>query len=342
MVRASKCRGVTRVEAVVVAGICAVSIALLLPAIQKARAGAGSKACQNNLMQIALGTLQYHDTYGQFAPGMDDQYVGELVQLLPYVKQNDLYKNFSFDPAFRTYWVNPYNRPPTTSTDDIPRPPDLYGCEGEVDIFLCPDGPQPGETVTALLVVLYGTRGVDFRSDESTTGHLFTSSPGRLVMARSHYLGMAGDFRDPNLRGVFTYNSQTRLDDLVRGPDNTIIYAEYWGGFVAWNGQGGIPSGWSNGSRSVGFNYSAVGTCPSTAGACDFQQSMGLGFGAFGALHMTQKGSFSFNVAMADGSVRSLPGDIDYALWETLCSVVGPGGSPVRSAPDEAWAGIDR
>jgi len=342
MVRAKYRQGITRAEVVIVTVICAISIGLLFPAIQNARAGAGRNGAQNNLMQIALATLKYHDTYGQFAPGMDDQYVGELIPLLPFVKRDDLYKNFSYDPAFRTYWVNPYNRPPTDGTDDIPRPPDLYGCEGDVDIFLSPDGPQQDDTVTALLVALYGTRGVDYRSDEAATGHMFTGSPGRLVMSRSHFLGMAGDFQNPNLRGVFRYNSQTTLDDLVRGPENTIIYAESWGGFVAWGGVSGIPSGWSNGSRSAGFNFSSFGTCPNPNNSnCDYAQSMGLSFGTFGALHPTKEGGFGFNVAMADGSVRLLAGDIDYGTWLTLCSVIGPGGRPVRGAPADVWADVD-
>jgi prepilin-type processing-associated H-X9-DG protein len=344
MFGASHRRGLTRSDAVVVLGLCAISIGLLLPAIQKARAGAGCKTCQNNLMQIALATLEYHDTYGQFAPGMDDQYVGPLIQLLPFVGRDDLYKNFSFDPKFSLYFRNPYNLPPSTGTDDIPRPPDLYGCEGEVDVFLCPDGPQPDDTVNALLAVRYGTAGRDYRAgDGLSDSHLFAGSPGQLVLARSHYLAMAGYYWTPSLngryRGVFTYNSATQLSDLERGPENTIIYGEYWGGYIAWSGGGGIPSGWSNGSRSVGFNYSTFGTCPSTAASCDFQQSMGLSWATFGALH--GKKFNIFNVAMADGSVQSLAGDIDYIVWLTLCSVRNPGGSPGSLRADEPWAGID-
>jgi hypothetical protein len=196
MLRASFRRGLIRAEVFVLAGIAATSIALLFPAVQKVRAAFGGQACHNNLRQIALATLNYHDYYSQFAPGMDDQYVGALVRLLPFVGRDDLYKNFSFDPRYSDYWLNPYNRPPTDGTDDVPRPPDLYGCEGEVDIYLCPDGPQPDETVTALLFIHYGTRGIDYRiNDQRPDEYSFSNSPGRLVMARSHYTGMGGDFR---------------------------------------------------------------------------------------------------------------------------------------------------
>jgi prepilin-type processing-associated H-X9-DG protein len=340
MVRASFRRGLTRAEVVVVIGISAVLFALVLPAIQQVRADAGQHACLNNLRQIGIGTSNYHDTYNSFAPGMDNQYVGELVRLLPFVNRGYLYKNFSFDPQYSLYFQNPYNRPPSDGTDNIPRPPDLYGCEGEVDIFLCPDGPQPNDSVTALLVARYGTAGTDFRADDGLSGqvHVYSSSPGRLIMARSHYLGMAGDFRDPNLRGIFTFNSRTRMSDLIRGASNTIANAEIWGGYVVWGGQGGIPDGFSIGSRSAGFNYSAFGTCPNPAnGGCDnSSQGMGLSIGAFGALHATRNPGHpnKFNVVMADGSARHLLADIDFAQWEIMCSIRG-GQRPIHLEEEE-------
>jgi prepilin-type processing-associated H-X9-DG protein len=327
MATASHRRGLTRAEVVVVAGISVTLLGLLLPAVQQVRAGARGTECQNNLRQLALGAHNYFDTNALLPPGMDDQYVGMLVRLLPYVDQDILYRNFSFDRQYSLYWLNPYNRPPTDGTDDIPRPPDVYGCEWDVNVFLCPDGPQPDETVTALLVARYGTAGTDYRSgDELADGHIFSGSPGRLIMARSHYLGMGGDWRtaDPyrgKYRGLFTYNSRTALNRIPDGASNTILLAEYWGGFVDWSGDNGIPSGWSTGSRSTGFNYSTFGTCPHPAnGNCD-PQSFGLSFGTYGALHLmhsSQGPVFGFNVAMADGSVRTLRGDIDFGVWEAM------------------------
>jgi prepilin-type processing-associated H-X9-DG protein len=329
-----------------VASICAVSISLLVPAVQKARAGAGSKACQNNLKQIAMAALNYHDTFGSFAPGMDDQYVGALIPLLPFVKRDDLYKNFSYDPSYSLFWRNPYNLPPSDGTDDIPRPPDLYGCEGEVDVFLCPDAPQPGDTVDAILVARYGDPGINYRAgDGLSNAHIFGGSPGRLVLARSHYVGIAGELRNQppfdQYRGIFRYNSQTQLSDITDGAANTIMYAEAWGGYINWGGGGGIPSGWNNSSRSVGFNYSSFGTCPNpTNSSCDYTSSLGLFWGNFGALH--GKKANMFNAAMADGSVRSFAGDIDFLLWEQLCGIADGGPRPIGGLrPAEARAAFD-
>lgn len=70
-------------------------IALLLPAVQAARAAAQRSQCQANLKQIALAMHNHHDSKGSLPAGMGPSgccWGTWQVLILPYVEQENVYQ----------------------------------------------------------------------------------------------------------------------------------------------------------------------------------------------------------------------------------------------------------
>ena len=185
-------RGFTLIELLVVIAIIAVLIALLLPAVQQAREAARRIQCKNNLKQIGLALHNYLDTHTAFPPSFCFSTAGSWSvhgRILPYMEQSGAFSIVRLDLD----WADPINQATNVATLKVPS----YSCPSD------PNGDRmhyagPGEG--NIRVLTYGVNFGTWKVYDPVTNS-------------------GGD-------GVFHPNSRTRPGDFLDGMTNTLLLAE--------------------------------------------------------------------------------------------------------------------
>jgi prepilin-type N-terminal cleavage/methylation domain-containing protein len=292
MIRRLLRSGFTLIELLVVIAIIAILIGLLVPAVQKVREAAARTQCENNLKQIALASLNYESTYKVLPPGgllspnavnANQQYVynvdgfrgpytGTLAFLLPYVEQNNVYKQLNPD-LFRfntTAGAWAYNTPPYDFQSGVPA--NLVNgtgypqvCNTFIPTFVCPSD-SPDQQVAAAypnggVIDAYWTESgsiwIDYVADNAGYGNWGHNLGPSNYIGNAGYLGNDASAARNIYCGPYYRSSKTRILGILDGTSNTIGFGETLAGNdvsrdfrLSWMGAGSMPTAW--GLRSGG------------------------------------------------------------------------------------------
>ncbi len=323
----------TLIELLVVIAIIAILIGLLLPAVQKVREAAARIQCVNNIKQISLAVHNFASTYDKIPPigswggtfrGNDypppvsggsltspDGATGTwLTHLLPYVEQDNLYKQFSALGNLSTN-DNAPSRPYFNAYDALLRTP--------VKLYLCPsDSSNPSgqqnhssgsyaSTNYAGNVMVFNPKG---------PGSIVSSMPN----GTSNTVMVAERIQNCDVSIALGYSSSGQK---VIGPAWGWIYPDHgdgaqYPGFGWWTGGfEDISASSPNGDlRTDYYDWSATYGVPTgnpnylfdvsaTESRCN--------------IFVTNSVHATMQVGLGDGSVRSVNGGISKASWLAVC-----------------------
>jgi prepilin-type N-terminal cleavage/methylation domain-containing protein len=198
-------KGFTLIELLVVIAIIAILIALLLPAVQQAREAARRSQCKNNLKQIGLSLMNYHDVHRTLPPGVTvsanaaqvSNHFSWTYHILPFFDQAPLFKKINSKSDFTGTATNAASATNPGLTSTI------------LSATRCPSDSGPDQDAAG--------------SDGQTPS---------FDMGLANYVGNFGvgmpDFsvNPRSVQGIMGANTKVRIRDCKDGMSNVILAAE--------------------------------------------------------------------------------------------------------------------
>ncbi|HEV7280342.1 MAG TPA: DUF1559 domain-containing protein [Pirellulaceae bacterium] len=334
--------GFTLVELLVVIAVIGVLVALLLPAVQAAREASGRTSCGNNLKQISLACHLYHDSFkklpsngwtGQPLPFVRKPGVSLswMLAILPQMEQQPLYDQWWSSDH---YWNDPENG---ASTGTSPPGSNLWIAAQRIPAYLCPtDGSNEDGVMTTQggimkmgsgmlpVPVLLEGHPVGVTNYKGSMGTNWNVAPH--IPDASFNVPTANPLTHSN--GVFGVKSAglytKNFAGIPDGLSNTIMIGE------------AIPAHQHLNSWAINYSsqiatcaiplndlFAAKIACPATSTgnwnadrtACRKNANLSMGFAS------RHPGGGQF--ALADGSVRFLPSEIDLVVYRGMGTCAG-------------------
>lgn len=185
-------RAFTLVELLVVIAIIGVLTALLLPAIQAARESARRSHCANNLRQMAIAALNFHDANRTFpiARQGDEEAFGQHTELFPFLEEGNIANQFDFS-------LRPNQNPARFVT---------------VPLFLCPSDID------------------DRMRDKDRGAHQYDWGKNNYRVNAGNEFGQTQNNQSVNAKelnnGLFLTNEAVRLPQVTDGTSHTALASE--------------------------------------------------------------------------------------------------------------------
>jgi prepilin-type N-terminal cleavage/methylation domain-containing protein/prepilin-type processing-associated H-X9-DG protein len=300
-------RAFTLVELLVVIAIIGVLAALLLPAVQQAREAARRTSCGNNLKNIGLALLDYHDSLRSFPFGFNEHETLWSAMILPQLELKTMYDTLIFQESGPGQWdADSANERAACTLIPVYRCPSLPVAK-HID-----DNPS-GSIMEGRVPVAYrACTGSNGWSDTADT--IPGDAPAGAIALDSLLLN-----------GIFFGASRTRIPEVTDGLSHTILVGESYTDprFIK---DGQAMDYWQLGAPQTGT------WVPGGAGGTEFSEGLGstgprmnsrLDLSISGAVMEVAFGSYHARTAMfsfADGSVRLLSDTIDIDVYRALGS----------------------
>lgn len=315
----------TLVELLVVIAIIGVLVALLLPAVQAAREASRRSQCQNNLKQIGLALLNYHDTAEQFPAGAPKccGQPGQLwsTSIFPFVELGNLHDQLDFEVPFsdrRSVNIELIQQPvpaficPTGPAADDPLFTDRFQHNPRTQVgtwYVGSMGPTSPDRCPVVCTALRGTG----ERNHCCLGHNWGTNGGRNYGTDWRQIG----YPEGSTQGVFGRHTipVIALKDITDGTSSTLMVGETLPEQCTFFGL--YSNNFSVASTTIPLNN--LVSDRDAEYPMDFNP--GSNWFETGGFKSAHPGIVHF--VMADGSVQSLSEAIDYLTFNRLGSRTG-------------------